>query len=138
MGIYSASKFALEGYTQTLRMELSPFDIYVSLTEAGFLETPMMNSVRQRLHRSESTTTGGNVLSLPSESRKRRRLVHSSSQNRTADRFQQKTTTALPHWIPSEIGHQHSMAFARSSIRAGKDVAISGWLQSPCFCSLWA
>jgi short-subunit dehydrogenase len=43
MGIYSASKFALEGYTDALRMEVSPFNIHVSLTEAGFLKTPMMN-----------------------------------------------------------------------------------------------
>ena len=43
MGIYSASKFALEGYTEALRMELKPFHIHVSLTEAGFLKTPMMN-----------------------------------------------------------------------------------------------
>jgi len=43
MGIYSASKFALEGYTEALRMELRPFNIHVSLTEAGFLKTPMMN-----------------------------------------------------------------------------------------------
>ena len=43
MGFYSASKFALEGYTEALRMEVSPFNIHVSLTEAGFLRTPMMN-----------------------------------------------------------------------------------------------
>ena len=43
MGIYSASKFALEGYTEALRQEVKPFNIQVSLTEAGFLRTPMMN-----------------------------------------------------------------------------------------------
>jgi len=43
MGIYSASKFALEGYTQALRLEVHPFNIHVSLAEAGFLKTPMMN-----------------------------------------------------------------------------------------------
>jgi NAD(P)-dependent dehydrogenase (short-subunit alcohol dehydrogenase family) len=43
MGIYSASKFALEGYTEALRLEVNPFNIHVSLTEAGFLKTPMMN-----------------------------------------------------------------------------------------------
>src|SRR5262245_27445041 len=42
MGIYSASKFALEGYTEALRMEVAPLNIHVSLTEAGFLKTPMM------------------------------------------------------------------------------------------------
>lgn len=43
LGIYSASKFALEGYTEALRQEVRPFNIQVSLTEAGFLRTPMMN-----------------------------------------------------------------------------------------------
>jgi NAD(P)-dependent dehydrogenase (short-subunit alcohol dehydrogenase family) len=43
LGIYSASKFALEGYTEALRHEVKPFDIHVSLTEAGFLKTPMMH-----------------------------------------------------------------------------------------------
>jgi short-subunit dehydrogenase len=44
LGIYSASKFALEGYTEALRLEVKPFNIHVSLTEAGFLKTPMMNN----------------------------------------------------------------------------------------------
>ena len=43
LGFYSATKFALEGYTEALRHELKPFNIHVSLTEAGFLKTPMMN-----------------------------------------------------------------------------------------------
>jgi NAD(P)-dependent dehydrogenase (short-subunit alcohol dehydrogenase family) len=41
MGVYSASKFALEGYTEALRHEVKPFNIHVSLTEPGFLKTPM-------------------------------------------------------------------------------------------------
>ena len=44
LGMYSASKFALEGYTEALRHEIQPFNIRVSLTEAGFLKTPMMNN----------------------------------------------------------------------------------------------
>src|SRR5262249_54924556 len=43
MGIYSASKFALEGFTEALQLEVRPFSIHVSMTEAGFLKTPMMN-----------------------------------------------------------------------------------------------
>ena len=41
MGIYSASKFALEGYTEALRMEVGPLGIRVSMTEASFLKTAM-------------------------------------------------------------------------------------------------
>jgi NAD(P)-dependent dehydrogenase (short-subunit alcohol dehydrogenase family) len=36
---YSASKFALEGYTETLRIEIGPFGIHVSLIEPGFFKT---------------------------------------------------------------------------------------------------
>ena len=41
LGMYSASKFALEGYSEALRHEVKPFDIHVSLVEAGFLKTPL-------------------------------------------------------------------------------------------------
>lgn len=43
LGFYSASKFALEGYTEALRHEVKPFNIHVSLTEPAFLNTPMMH-----------------------------------------------------------------------------------------------
>lgn len=36
---YSASKFALEGYMEALRLELSPFGVHVSNLEPGFLRT---------------------------------------------------------------------------------------------------
>ena len=51
LGIYSASKFALEGYTEALRHEVAPFNIQVSMTEAGFLRTPMMNNRQVGAHR---------------------------------------------------------------------------------------
>lgn len=44
MGIYSASKLALDGYTEALRLEVKPFNIRVSQIEVGFLRTPMMNN----------------------------------------------------------------------------------------------
>jgi NAD(P)-dependent dehydrogenase (short-subunit alcohol dehydrogenase family) len=36
---YSASKFALEGYSEALSIELQPFNIHVSLVEPGFFST---------------------------------------------------------------------------------------------------
>jgi NAD(P)-dependent dehydrogenase (short-subunit alcohol dehydrogenase family) len=44
MGMYSASKFALEGYSEALRHELRPLGIHVSMVEPGFLKTPMMQN----------------------------------------------------------------------------------------------
>src|SRR5215468_8033424 len=41
MGAYSASKFALEGLTDALRIELRPWGIHVSLIEPGPVATPL-------------------------------------------------------------------------------------------------
>ena len=47
MGMYSASKFALEGFTAALRIEVQPLGIHVSQVEVGFLNTSM-KAHRQR------------------------------------------------------------------------------------------
>jgi short-subunit dehydrogenase len=39
VGFYSASKFALEGYTEALRHEVKPFHIRVSLVEPGYIKS---------------------------------------------------------------------------------------------------
>lgn len=44
MGFYSASKHALEGYTETLHAELHQFNIRVSLIEPGFYKTRLYES----------------------------------------------------------------------------------------------
>lgn len=41
-GMYSASKFALEGYTETLAREVKRFNIRVSLVEPGDYDTPIV------------------------------------------------------------------------------------------------
>ena len=50
LGVYSASKSALAGYTEALRHEVKPFHVHVSLTEAGFLKTPMMHRRTRGAH----------------------------------------------------------------------------------------
>jgi NAD(P)-dependent dehydrogenase (short-subunit alcohol dehydrogenase family) len=44
LGVYCASKFALEGYAETLRLELSPFGVDVVLVEPGAFRTNIWNS----------------------------------------------------------------------------------------------
>ncbi len=43
-GYYSAAKFGLEGWTEALRMEVSPFNIQVSLIEPGDFETEIFQN----------------------------------------------------------------------------------------------
>lgn len=46
IGAYSASKFALEAVTDSLRVELRPWGIQVSIVEAGAIDTPIWSKSR--------------------------------------------------------------------------------------------
>ena len=48
-GIYNASKFALEGVSDSLRIEVAPFNIYVSLIEPGAIKTEFFGLARQQI-----------------------------------------------------------------------------------------
>jgi NAD(P)-dependent dehydrogenase (short-subunit alcohol dehydrogenase family) len=47
VGFYSASKFGLEGYTKSLRHEVKPFHIKVSLVEPGFIKTELYHNMQR-------------------------------------------------------------------------------------------
>jgi NAD(P)-dependent dehydrogenase (short-subunit alcohol dehydrogenase family) len=46
-GFYAASKHALEGYTETLRVEVASFNVTVSLVEPGFFRTNLHRTMLQ-------------------------------------------------------------------------------------------
>jgi hypothetical protein len=60
MGIYNASKFALEGATEALYYELRPWRIAVTLVEPGFINSDAFRLVRY-------TTKSGESMRDPSE-----------------------------------------------------------------------
>jgi NAD(P)-dependent dehydrogenase (short-subunit alcohol dehydrogenase family) len=47
-GFYNASKFAVEGYMETLRHELRPFGIHVAMVEPGVIRTPLYENPKAR------------------------------------------------------------------------------------------
>ena len=46
-GVYCASKFALEAYTESLRYELKPLNVDVSIVEPGPFPTSLLNSLHK-------------------------------------------------------------------------------------------
>ena len=48
-GAYNASKFALEGLSDVLRLELAPWGLHVALIEPGSVATPLWGRMREQL-----------------------------------------------------------------------------------------
>jgi short-subunit dehydrogenase len=63
MGPYNASKFAIEAIGESLRSELHPWGISVSVVEPGAVKTPIWDKARQQADRLEQA--------LPDEARVR-------------------------------------------------------------------
>jgi short-subunit dehydrogenase len=54
MSTYSASKFAMEGWCDAVRLELEPSGIRVSLIQAGGVKTPIVQKIEAQAKISES------------------------------------------------------------------------------------
>ncbi|OIJ11089.1 short-chain dehydrogenase [Anaerobacillus alkalilacustris] len=53
LGAYATSKFALSGFSESLRLEILPFNIYVSIIEAGSFQTDIWKKSLSEVQLSE-------------------------------------------------------------------------------------
>ncbi len=83
-GPYTASKFALEGLTETLRYELAPFNIKVILIEPGFIATRFQENaqIAQAAQREESPYS---LLKKASGRRVQRNIYRAAPPERVAE-----------------------------------------------------
>jgi NAD(P)-dependent dehydrogenase (short-subunit alcohol dehydrogenase family) len=121
LGIYSASKFALEGYTEALRHEVKPFNIHVSLTEAGFLRTPMMNNRQVGANRITEYDAWRAKTSDQCHSCFRREGTWSGARGShfARDRVHQHPAATLSDWRTSEVRRPVAAVSPRRNVRAG-------------------
>jgi NAD(P)-dependent dehydrogenase (short-subunit alcohol dehydrogenase family) len=115
-GAYNASKFAIEGFSDTMRLELAGTDIHVSLIEPGPVESQFRanayrafqqhivveNSVHQERYKNmiKRFETTGNVLpfTLPPEA-VLKRVVHALESKRPKIRYPVTVPTYLFAWL---------------------------------------
>ena len=122
-GAYNASKFAIEGFSDTLRLELAGTDIHISLIEPGPIESrfranayrafqrhiEVENSVhRQRYQKMiERFETSGNVqpFTLPPEA-VLKRVVHALESRRPRIRYPVTVPTYLFAWLKRVLSNR--------------------------------
>ena len=115
-GAYNASKFAIEGFSDTMRLELAGTDIHVSLIEPGPVESQFRanayrafqqhivveSSVHQERYKkmTQRFETTGNVLpfTLPPEA-VLKRVVHALESKRPKIRYPVTVPTYLFSWL---------------------------------------
>ena len=92
-GFYSASKFALEGYTETLSVEVEPFGIKVSLVEPGFFRTNLHRSMSNSANDISDYASMRNAIETSIQDA----ISHGGNPERVAELIVRIAQTASPH-----------------------------------------
>jgi NAD(P)-dependent dehydrogenase (short-subunit alcohol dehydrogenase family) len=104
LGPYAASKFALEGLSDTLRRELAPWNLHVSLVEPGRIATPIWDKSLQ--------TADAMAKSLPPEAQ----ALYADSINLMRARAAKGNTQGVPaDDVAKAVAH--ALTAARPKIR---------------------
>jgi NAD(P)-dependent dehydrogenase (short-subunit alcohol dehydrogenase family) len=117
MGPYSASKFAIEAIGESLRGELHPWGIGVSVVEPGAIKTPIWEKGRQEADRVERV--------LPEEGRTRY-ARHISAIRKGID--MQDRQGASPDKVAAAVEHALFSPHPKTRYPVGTDARVQGLL----------
>lgn len=117
LGAYSASKFAIEALSDSLRMELAPWGIHVSVIEPG--------SIRTELWRRGLDTADSTLERIPQAQRDLYAGLI-SSMRRLAERTESRAIT--PERVARKIAHALTAARPRTRYLVGADARIQATL----------
>jgi NAD(P)-dependent dehydrogenase (short-subunit alcohol dehydrogenase family) len=117
LGPYAASKHALEGLSDSLRRELRPWRIEVSIVEPGSIETPIWGKAWEQADELRAGA-GARELELYGEAFERMVAFMKSAAGR-----------AIPaQRVADSVHHALTAARPRTRYRVGRDAQVALWL----------
>jgi NAD(P)-dependent dehydrogenase (short-subunit alcohol dehydrogenase family) len=117
IGPYSISKFGLEAFSDSLRRELYPWGIHVSLVEAGAIATPIWNKAISRAEQAHKN--------MPEEAR---RLYGQSVEAARAAAVKMSEEAIPAHEVAKAVHHALTAPKPRTRYLVGKDAKIAALL----------
>jgi NAD(P)-dependent dehydrogenase (short-subunit alcohol dehydrogenase family) len=116
-GAYAASKFALEGAADALRVELEPFGLTVSIVEPGVIATPIWETSRQVAER--------NIERMPPELEEYYGSVLSAMRSRVG-----RTRGLPPERVAAVVAHALTSRRPRIRYIVGRDARMRIMLEA--------
>ena len=121
IGPYAASKFALEALTDSLRVELRPWGIHVSIVEPGRIATPIWE---------KSLSTAGDMLrAMPAEAQARLQALYGPALDRMRAFTQRLGDTGIPPIAVARVV-EHALTAPRPKTRyvIGREARVQALL----------
>jgi len=113
LGPYCSSKFALEGWTDAMRVELRSSGLHVSIVEPGFIDTPMQDKGKAETQR--------HIDALPAEGAKHYSRAYEKFQE-LLEKFGK--SAAPPEAVAAAIHRALSADRPRARYTVGKDAKL--------------
>lgn len=118
VGAYSASKFALESLSDSLRLELSTAGIGVSIIEPGSIRTPIWEKAR---HKADTLAE-----KLPGEAHERYGKIYEAVM---ASARRSEARGIAPEAVAKAVHHALSAAKPKTRYVVGRDAEFRMWLR---------